>query len=178
VEAPAGCKLVEVRYGAWAIVDNDDYDKANTLTWWLTNGYAHHSYKEHGQRITVYLGRYLTDCPEHLVVAYLNLDPLDCRRSNMIVCSKSQQLMNQLVRSGMFKGVAKSRSRWTARAWDESGKRVHLGVYASPEAAADAYDDFVRQRFGAFARYNFPRPGERPARLVDVVATKKTSSQK
>ncbi len=164
------CKFIEVRHSpnnVWAIVDAPDYEKATTYTWWLTRGYPSHSYKVKGRCYSIYLGRYLTDCPDDKVISYLNLDPLDCRRSNLLVCSKSQQLMNMPERGGRcgFKGVFKQRRQWVARAWDEDGKRVHLGVFPTPELAGRAYDEFVRKRFGVFARYNFPGPGERPARL-------------
>jgi hypothetical protein len=124
-----------------------------------------------GERVVTLLGRYLTDCPEGLVVSYLNLRPLDCRRQNMRVCTKAEQLLNQLDRNNRsgFKGVTKDRRRWSAKAWDEDGKKHHIGDFEAAEDAARAYDEYIRPRFGELARYNFPREGERPARGRDVV---------
>src|SRR5260370_35022886 len=99
---------------------------------------------EQGRRISILLGRHLTDCPYGMVVSYLNLNPLDCRRENLLVCTKAQQLLNLLERhnSSGFKGVIKHRRRWSARAWDDNGKKLHLGPFATAEAAAAAYDEY------------------------------------
>jgi hypothetical protein len=161
-----GCRLVALGRGSHVLVDDDDYEAASRWPWTMNSkGYPEHRRMEGGRRISLLLGRYLTKCPKNLVVCYLNLNPLDCRRQNLLVCKKSQQLLNQLERHNAsgFKGVVKHRRRWSARAWDEHGHKVHIGHFVTPEAAARAYDDFVRQRFGIFARYNFPRSGERSA---------------
>jgi hypothetical protein len=171
-ELPADCRAVPVGDGKYAIVDVIDYEKVRQLSWTLTpNGYPVHRETHGGVRTTFLMGRYLTDCPEDLVVSFLNLNPLDCRRRNMRLCPKALQLLNQPQRNNRsgFKGVAKHRRRWSARAWDEHGKKLHIGHFASAEEAARAYDEYVRPRFGELARYNFPREGERPARLIDGV---------
>jgi hypothetical protein len=166
-QVPDGCRAISVGRDRFAIVDEIDYEKACLLSWELTpNGYPYHREMHGGQQISVLLGRYLTNCPEGFVVSYLNLNPLCCRRLNMRVCTKAQQLLNQFERNNRsgFKGVVKHRRRWTAKAWDETGRKHHIGHFPTAEEAARAYDDYVRPRFGELARYNFPREGERSAR--------------
>lgn len=159
--------------GKYAIVDEADYEKAFQLSWELTpNGYPYHREMRGGENIRVLLGRHLTDCPEGFVVSYLNLNPLDCRRLNMRVCTKAQQLLNQLERNNRsgFKGVVKHHRRWSVKVWDVNGKKCHVGNFPTLEAAARAYDEYVRPRFGELARYNFPHEGERSATDARTVA--------
>jgi hypothetical protein len=42
--------------------------------------------------------------------------------------------------------------------------RRFLGYFATPELAAQAYDDAARKLYGKHGAYNFPRPGEQSAR--------------
>jgi hypothetical protein len=170
-DLPRGCKLVPVGQGRYAIVDDIDYERACELSWEMTpNGYPYHREMRRGERFSVLLGRYVTDCPEGMVVSYLNLNPLDCRRANLRICTKAQQLLNGFDRDNRsgYKGVVQHHRRWSARAWDESGKKKHIGHFATAEEAARAYDEYVRPRFGELARYNFPREGERSARLAEA----------
>jgi len=64
-----------------------------------------------------------------------------------------------------FKGVARSTScdRYEARIWLEGKQRI-LGLFRTAEAAALAYDEAARQKWGNEAALNFPGPGERGAR--------------
>jgi len=55
-----------------------------------------------------------------------------------------------------FKGVYwnKRIGKWHAQI--HSGKKQHLGFYATAEDAAKAYDRADKQHFGEFAYLNFP----------------------
>jgi len=61
-----------------------------------------------------------------------------------------------------FRGVCRNKDRWSARI-TRDGKHVHLGTYDTKEDAARAYDEAARRLHGEFARFNFPREGERSA---------------
>ncbi|KAG1681533.1 hypothetical protein FOA52_014039 [Chlamydomonas sp. UWO 241] len=68
--------------------------------------------------------------------------------------------------SSRYHGVSwqKADSSWQARLWDPQNKReVHIGVFASEEDAARAYDYAVVQAHGPGAKRNFP--GEVPSEL-------------
>lgn len=90
------------------------------------------------------------------LVDHKNGDPLDNRRCNLREATHGQNNANRAAYSTSgFKGVYRSRNgrRWVARIRHEKHRR-HLGVYDTPEAAADAYNTAARELFGDFARLN------------------------
>ena len=78
--------------------------------------------------------------------------------SNLRICSRSQNLMNQRIacnnKSG-YKGVSlhKPANKWTATI-SSCGRRKHLGYFTTPEAAALAYNVAASNYFGEFAFLN------------------------
>jgi hypothetical protein len=95
---------------------------------------------------------------------HANGDTLDNRSVNLRPATTAQNVQNQhkpLRGRSRYKGVYPSRS---GRPWSATitafGRRRYLGVFDTQEAAARAYDQAARQEHGAFARVNFPMPGE------------------
>lgn len=92
-------------------------------------------------------------------VDHRNGDGLDCRRANLRVATPTQNARNARAhrdcRSG-FKGVSyhPATGKWVARIF-RNGVCRSLGLHATPEAAARAYDAAARQADGEFARPNF-----------------------
>lgn len=116
-------------------------------------------------RRTVYLHREVLLAAKGVDVDHVDGNTLDCRRSNLRIATRAQNIWN--VRrlhsnSSGFKGVHFHCGKWQARITVADSRRS-LGHFATPEAAARAYDDAARELFGAFGRYNFPREGERGA---------------
>lgn len=88
-----------------------------------------------------------------------NRNGLDCQRSNLRICDKSQNGANRRKQSGRtssrFKGVywRPSRRRWVAMI-QASYSRRHLGDFKSELEAARAYNRAAKRLFGRFARLN------------------------
>lgn len=84
---------------------------------------------------------------------------VDNRRSNLRVCSNSQNSQNSRTRSdarSRYKGVAKARGgRWRAHIHPAGGYRS-LGTFGHKHYAALAYDYAARQLYGEYALTNFP----------------------
>lgn len=57
-----------------------------------------------------------------------------------------------------YKGVYVYGKRWSANVHVD-GRQKRLGAYDTPQEAARAYDDYVRET-GGYGAVNFPRPGE------------------
>jgi hypothetical protein len=107
------------------------------------------------------LHRVIMDCPDGMTVDHINGDTMDNRRCNLRIATQSQNQMNRgscRGSSSRYKGVShhKLTGKFTAQIRVD-GKKRHLGLFASEEDAAKAYDDAAIEAFGEFARPNLPR---------------------
>lgn len=115
--------------GKSVIVDDDDYEKYNHLRWHLSDtGYAVR--RANGETIRIH--RLIMDCPEGLVIDHLNGDKLDCRKSNMRVCTQSENIKNRHGAKGYC--YDKSKKKWIVRY-----KNKFWGRYNTEEEAKKAY---------------------------------------
>jgi hypothetical protein len=102
---------------------------------------------------------------EQYQIAHRNDDPLDCRRENLVVRTRSDTNAHKRKSAtfcgrpctSRFKGVCwdRRRERWIAYIKKEHVKRS-LGSFSDEIAAAQTYDEAARDLFGEHARPNFP----------------------
>lgn len=109
------------------------------------------------------LHRMLLRPPADMVVDHINGDRLDNRRANLRVCTQTENLANgKPHRDGKskYRGVCfrKREGTWRAQISLGGQKSKYLGQYPTEEEAAMAYDHAARERYGDFARLNFPSP--------------------
>lgn len=129
--------------------------------------YAQTNLKIRGRWTTVQLHKLLVRGT--LEVDHKSGNGLDNRRQNLRRAPFTSNAQNRFVQqnnSSGFRGVnfTSCAGKWMARVGDgRRGRRVYLGLFATAEGAARAYDKEARIRFGVFARLNFPRNGERSA---------------
>lgn len=98
-------------------------------------------------------------------VDHRNGNTLDNQRNNIRSGTHGQNLQNCTLRkhnTSGFIGVYKFRKQ---KGYYVKLKGVHIGCYDTAEKAARARDEVARKEFGEFGTYNFPLPGERPARV-------------
>lgn len=95
------------------------------------------------------------------VVDHINGDTLDNRKSNLRVCSTSQNSKNRAHTGPTpYKGVSwmNSKGAWRARIKVEY-KEIHLGLFDSAEDAATAYNFAAYELHRDFAKFNtVPQP--------------------
>lgn len=108
----------------------------------------------------LYLHRMLTNAQDGEIVDHINSDPFDNRKCNLRVGTQSQNLGNRRKFGGtssQYKGVtwAKQNRKWVAQS-KSFGKTIYLGYFEDEIEAALAYDRFAKDKFGDFARLNFP----------------------
>jgi hypothetical protein len=92
--------------------------------------------------------------PNGIHIDHINGNPLDNRKSNLRLATRSQNMINSRVyesnTSGQ-RGVTRHGSGWVARI-QLQGKRKHLGYFQSFEEACSAYKDASTLLHGSFAR--------------------------
>jgi hypothetical protein len=105
-----------------------------------------------------YLHRFIMGEPPH-DIDHVNGDGLDNRRANLRAVNDSLNLANSRRRkdnTSGYRGVGqRSSGRWQASIRRDQ-RLIVLGTFATPEAAARAYDAAAVEAWGKYARPNFP----------------------
>lgn len=156
--------------GRVALVDDEDYMLVSEYRWriWEAAARPGHGasgpyavanyYKANGRRSVIKMHKLLTG---NVQTDHVNGNGLDNRRENLRKATGSQNGAN---RKGWgksnFLGVdwQSDAGKWRARV-KKFGVRRSLGLFATEEAAALAYDEAAREIHGEFARLNFPTRG-------------------
>jgi hypothetical protein len=155
-------KEIPLTKGKTALVDDADYD---WLCQWRWHCAAGDRYAARGNGI--YMHRQIMGLPEvrnprgengnYPEVDHVDRDGLNNQRGNLRVCTRQQNLRNKgrqsNNRSSRFKGVTRHRQRRKWTAWIE---HKYLGVFDDEVQAARVYDAAAKERFGEYARLNFP----------------------
>jgi hypothetical protein len=152
-----------------ALVDDEDFERVVGYRWYPLNQkqrdgrvriYAVSIAKTGGKTVTTYLHRLILNAPKRAYIDHDNGNGLDNRRSNLRLCTQTQNLGNQRRssrNSSGYKGVSidKRSGQWQVRIGFRK-QTHHLGLYADPAFAAAVYDAAARRLFGHFALTNFP----------------------
>lgn len=144
--------------GKFALVDDEDYEKVSQLSWKYTGGYAAHNYTVKGKQGCIYMHRLIMNAKKGEFVDHVNHDPLDNRRTNLRLCTHSQNHMNRTKlpnRSSRYKGVTwnKQVGKWKASI-QAKGKYRYIGYFDKEHHAALAYDMWAKPSYGEFANLN------------------------
>ena len=153
---------VELTRGAVAVIDAADAAEVGKSLWCLDEGYATTNLTTDRGQEKLSLHRFLLSAPIDVEVDHVNGNTLDNRRSNLRLCTRSENARNSrglLVVNGkpassVYKGVSLCHGKYVARIVMD-GKEKHLGRFTSPLAAALAYDRAARKHHREFARTNF-----------------------
>lgn len=154
-------KEIVMTNGRVTLIDDCDYELAMTYRWHESNsGYA--SYTQYLGIIDgkprfrkLMLHRIILAPPSGMICDHINRNRLDNRRSNLRVCTLSDNARNSFHRpkSGRKGVYAAARGKWQAQI--RIGPKLHsLGYYSDIEDAARAYDKAAREAYGEFACTN------------------------
>lgn len=88
-------RQIPLNHGYIAVVDDEDYEHLSKYKWYAKFGkskspYAARCQWNKGTKTTIRMHREITSCPAHLTVDHLNNDTLDNRKSNLDICSRSE----------------------------------------------------------------------------------------
>lgn len=104
--------------------------------------------------------RYLSDSRvgEATLVGTLNGDKLDCRLENLLYRSRSVASRKRKSSSKIgYTGVYKENNRYRA-VISKNRRSIHIGMYATPEEAALAYNKKSFELYGEEGKINIIRP--------------------
>lgn len=131
-------KEINISKGHSVLVDDQDLERVNQYHWSFTHGYAVRNDK--GRRI--YLHRYIVNAPDNKTVDHINGNRLDNRRSNLRLCSFSENMRNCRKKRkdpSIPRGVFAHRKRFSSKIY-VSKQQIYLGSFSTKEEAARAYD--------------------------------------
>lgn len=159
-------KLIPLTKGRFAIVDDEDYEKLIQFKWhsmiaMSSREYAVRRIVIDGKRTAMCMHREIIEAKKGDEVDHINGDGLDNRKSNLRLCTHQQNISNRKVnknsKSG-YKGVLLMVDKKRLKPWrshiTSKGIRTNIGMYATKEEAARAYNKKAVELFGSFARLN------------------------
>ncbi len=156
-------KTIPLNHGLEAIVDDEDYEELSKYKW-----YVGLPGLDVMRARGILMSREIMKAPDGLEVDHKDGNGLDMQRSNLRLCTSSQNNQNRKKRKGTtskYKGVFGWTGRWQVgiKLQDTFGQtsKKHLGYFTVEEEAAKTYDEAARKHFGEFACLNFPGEGER-----------------
>ena len=123
------------------LFDVEDYDKIKDYCWSLTNdGYVRAYDGNCGKMI--WMHRLVMNCPEDKIVDHINHCKSNNCKSNLRICTTSENAFNVLKRKNNTSGVTgvdfhKDSNKWRSRICI-NGKRIVLGTFDTKEEAIEA----------------------------------------
>ena len=153
------------KYGIKQVtIDAEDKDRVLKYKWYVrldkkTGKFyvLSHDYSE-GDK-TIYLHRFITNCPKGFLVDHINHNTFKNTKDNLRVCSHSGNNKNAVKRKdyiySKYKGVKwhEKDKRFHARIKCD-GNRFHLGGFLTEEEAGEAYNKKAIELHGEFACLN------------------------
>jgi len=144
-----------------ALIDDEDYDLIKKYKWCTSNYHGHYYAATEVNNRTIKMHRLILNVPEYLDVDHIDNNGLNNQKSNIRICTASQNAMNTKKHSdarSKYKGVwiCKDGKTFRIRAGIRvNNKLINLGTFKNEEQAARAYDDAAIKYFGEFANINF-----------------------
>jgi hypothetical protein len=157
-------KLIKLTKGKVAKVDDSDYVWLSSFKWCVgdkgkTNRqyYVAKKYNKETKGME-FMHRFILGAKEGEFVDHKNHDTLDNRRSNLRICTKSENNANSRPKNDIrYRGISfdKKRQLWQVHL-GKSGKQYFIGYFKTDKEAAMAYDIKAQLLHGEFAYLNFP----------------------
>jgi hypothetical protein len=158
-------KQIPLTQGKIALVDDADFEWLSQFKWYAQKttygGYTAArgcSCWLNKKLHMILMHRQITSCPFQSIIDHKNHNPLDNRRINLRICSRTENNRNSnisLRNTSGFKGVIwdKVLKKWRTRICFNK-KQKHIGLYTTKVEAAKSYNDAAIKYFGEYANLN------------------------
>lgn len=152
-------KEIKLPQGKIVIVDDDWFEELNKHKWHCNNsGYVVRGSYENRKPIKILMHRVVNNTPVGFDTDHINANRLDNQESNLRTVTTQQNVFNQRSfknATSQYKGVSyfKRNHCWRAQS-TRLGKVIHLGLFKNEKDAAIAYNNFVKEYHGEYARLN------------------------
>jgi len=155
-EVDANTYGIPLSGGQVAHIDKEDLDKIKNYGW-----YAHFDSvgktfyavtRTHGTRIPMH--RLILNADQSVVVDHIDHNGLNNKKSNIRICTQSQNCMNKRTQSNNmsgYRGVSfhKRKNKYQATIM-VNRKQIYLGSYDTALEASEAYQAAAKKMFGEF----------------------------
>ena len=155
-------KEIQLNHGQVALVDDEDYQELLKYHWsTCLNKRGNYITSAYINKKNTLMHRLIMNPPDGMCVDHKNHNTLDNQRSNLRICTKTQndynrRKDNRVKYKGIMLCVDKKRTK-PYRARIMVNKKFRYSVYcASDLEAAIEYDKLATFYFGEFACLNFP----------------------
>lgn len=159
-------KKIKLTQNKYTIVDDENFNHLNIFKW-LVSKKSHRYYagrtvwnKKTKTKRMVYMARYILNASKNKVVDHINGNTLDNRKSNLRLCSNTENIRNSKIglrnKTG-YKGVCKINRSLTKRYLAQiniKGKNTKLGYFKTAKEAAVAYNKAAIKHYKEFAKIN------------------------
>lgn len=158
-------KEIPLTHGKVALVDDCDFDRLIAMGKWHFSAYGYAAKNDYvvlknGKKAQtiIYMHRIIINAPKGTDVDHCDHQRLNNQRSNLRICTRSQNKMNikgQANNTSGFKGVSwrKDINKWRARV-NVDGKEINLGCFSDKIEAARVYNASALKYHGEFACLN------------------------
>ena len=155
-------KLIPLTQGKYTQVSDNRFDNINQYKWSLSKSQSGKEYAVHnfwdGKNNLVSMHVFIMQPPAGMEVDHWDGDGLNNLDDNLRVCTKAQNMRNRKkpnINKYPYVGIHPIGRKWRA-VIGHDGTVTHLGMYWTPELAAQAYDKAALEFFGEYAHLNFP----------------------
>jgi hypothetical protein len=152
-------KKIPLTNGGHATVDDDDYAYLSEFSWrgkQSDGGKERHAVRDvrlGKTRVTVRMHRLITEASTADIVHHVNDNGLDNRKRNLQ--ARPIRPWTTRASTSALRGVRDVGGGEFKAEIDFTGRCHQLGVFGTPEEAAQAYDRSARDLYGSNARTNF-----------------------
>lgn len=153
-----GTAKILLQDGTYAIIDEEDFELVSNESW-AANASRNRPVATavRSTKRRMFLHRLIMNARPEQMIDHINGDIRDNRRSNLRLCTYSENSRNFRKTSGLsrFKGVDlhKKSGTWRARIYI-APKQILLGKFKTEREAAEAYDRAAKLHYGEFAATN------------------------